>query len=582
MGSSRFPGKMMREIAGKPLIWHVIHRLRQARRVTRIILATSDRPEDDALAAYAAGLVDTVVRGPEQNVLRRFVMALAHTDADLILRITGDAPLIDPGLIDRLIDALERSGADFAVTSGPGSDCGIDPITRRALLRIATERADHPAAIEHVTGYLAVDPGFASRCVVPVERENRFIEGARFSIDTPTDLAFIEAIYRRLGAPAGEAQFLDVLRLLRAEPELLAMNRHVRQRGAGEKPPAVLIRCDGGHEVGLGHVVRCLAIASALRDHFGAAVTFLLGGDAAALDLVRAEAFPVIDAQSRARDVRGLAAGLAAAAPDVLLMDLRAGFDTSEIAAIRDAGCALAVLDDASDRRLHADLGFFFPPSATALDWRGARGEACIGFEWIPLRAQFSPPPARRRTEPKLALIVAGGSDPTGIGRRWLESAARVLPHSWQIAIAIGAAAAADARLDDLVRNSGGRVAVYRQVSDMAGLMARAELSLASFGMTAYELASIGVPMLLLCLSEDHCRSAAALAEKQAARVLGLAPAVADPELDRAVAELAADAAGRDAMSRNARALVDGLGARRIAKRIAALASRQVTRAGRA
>jgi spore coat polysaccharide biosynthesis protein SpsF len=570
MGSSRFPGKMLREIAGKPLIWHVIHRLRQCRTVTQIILATSDQSGDDGLAAYVQSLGIAVVRGSEKNVLQRFTMALKLTDADIILRVTGDSPLIDPALIDRLVAHLGKSGADYVLCSEPVSDCGIDPVARRALQRLITERADHPAAVEHVTGYFQVEPDFARREAIPVTGENRLVEGARFSVDTPADLAFMEAVYRRLGAVAGEAKFLDVLALLRAEPELLTINGHIRQRRASEKPLSVLIRCDGGHSIGLGHIVRCLAIAAILRDRFSAAVTFALGGDEAAFALVRGQAFPV-------HAIRGLepgaelAAVLARVLPDIALMDMRTPFDPAEIAATRDANRRLAVLDDGSARRLHADVSFF-PPSGALLDWSGARGERCIGFDWIPLREQFSPPPARNLSQPPLAIILSGGSDPTGIGRRFLSRAVHALPPDWQIGIVIGPAAVADKELEALVRRLGTRLTVHRRVSDMAGLMAKADLALAAFGMTAYELAAVGVPMLLLCLTDDHCRSAAALAERGAAYILGTAPDVADDAIDQALVQVSTDARLRAEMSRNAQHLVDGLGATRIADRIAALA----------
>ncbi len=570
MGSSRLPGKMLREIAGKPLIWHVIHRLRQCTGVAQIILATTDQRADDSLAAYAATLDIRVVRGPEQNVLQRFIMAVDLTDAAIILRVTGDSPLIDPLFIDRLIGALEHSGADYIGTSAPVSDCGIDPMTRAALMRLAAERADHPAAVEHVSGYFAVDPEFARRATLPVDAEDRHVEGARFSVDTPADLAFFEEIYRRLGVPAGTAEFRQVLALLRADPSLLEINTHVRQRRADEKPLSILIRCEGGHAIGLGHVVRCLAIAAELRDRFSAAVRFALGGDEAAFALVRAEAFPV-DAVTATPSSHALDSVLAASPPDLVLMDLRTPFDHAEIEAIRKAGSRIAVLDDSSDRRLHADISFFPPPGA-ALDWAGAMGERHIGFDWTALRRQFSPPPARRTRPQKLALILAGGSDPAGIGRRFLASAARALPPSWRIGMVIGAAAVEDDALEKLARALGSRLSLHRQVSDIAALMAEADLALASFGMTAYELAAVGVPTLLLCLSEDHRLSASFLAEEGAAEIAGIAQDVNDDTLDRAVARLARDEAARATLGRKAQGLVDGRGAGRIAAALAALA----------
>lgn len=575
MGSSRFPGKVLRDLAGKPLIWHVIYRLRQCARVTQIVLATSDQPDDDPLADFARSLSVDVVRGSEQNVLARFLLALERTEAPTILRITGDAPLIDPELIDRLIAALEESHADCVVTSAPVSDCGIDPMSREALLRLVAEHGDDPAAREHVAGYFALHPEFARRAVLSLEGEDRRVEGARLSVDTPADLAFIETIYRRLGAQAGDAKFTEVLALLRADPSLLAINAHVRQRRAEEKPLSIVIRCDGGHALGLGHVVRCLAIAAELRERFSAAVRFALGGDEAAFALVRAAAFP-IERMGTARGASSLANLAAATKPDLVLLDLRTPDDEAEIAALRRAGCRIAVLDDASPRRLAADCSFF-PPSAAALDWSKARGERHIGFEWIPLRRQFARAPLRHAGAEPRALILGGGSDPQHIGRRFLASAARALPASWRLDLVIGAAAAKDRSLDKLAGKLGARLTIHRNVSDMASLMAEADLALASFGMTAYELAAVGVPMLLLCLSEDHRFSASFLGDAGAAEIAGIAKEVTDAALDKAIARLAGDAARREQLGRRARALIDGQGAARIAERLAALARERET-----
>lgn len=569
MGSSRFPGKMLREIAGKPLIWHVIHRLRQCRTVSQIILATSDNRTDDSLAAYVQSLGIAVVRGPEQNVLQRFALALPLTGAETLLRITGDSPLIDPSLIDRLVTALQHDGGDYVTLATPVSDCGIDPVSRRALLRLLAERAEHPVAVEHVTGYFGIDPGFAQRVILSLGDENRLVDGARFSIDTPADLAFMEEIYRRLGAAAGDAPFLDALELLRADPDLMSINAHIRQRRADEKPLSVVVRCDGGHDAGLGHVVRCLAIAATLRDRFSAAVTFALRGDAAAFALIRTQAFAVRSIAGVAPATE-LAAALDTTSPDIVLLDIPTPFDSAEIDAVRKKGCRLAILDDASDRRLHADIGFF-PPTGATLDWRGAVGKHLSGFEWIPLRPQFAPPPARRLGEPPMVLVTAGGSDPAGIGRRWIRTVARVLPSSWRVVLVLGAAATEDPSRQDLLRPLGDRVTVRHAVADMAYLMSQADLALASFGMTAYELAAVGVPMLLLCLSDDHLRSAKELEAAGAARILGLASEATDDALDQALIDLCADRRARDRMSRLARQLVDGHGARRIAEQIAAL-----------
>ena len=567
MGSSRFPGKMLADLAGRPVLWHVVHRLRRSAAVSEIILATSDAPGDDALAAAAREMDVAVVRGPEANVLQRFALALERTAAPVILRICGDSVLIDPGLIDRLVRLLESGAGDYPRVTTPCSDCGIDAISRRLLERIIREKADDPVAVEHVTGYLGVDPGFGVAAELALPGEDRHLPGARFSIDTPADLEFMRALHREMNVPAGEIDFLAAIAFLKTRPGLLDINAHVRQRRADETAPAVVIRCDASPALGLGHLVRCLAVAAALRDRCSAAVTFALGGDPALAALVREQAFPVTAISGRAPAAE-LAAVLAGTGAGAVLLDLRTPYDAAEIAAVRAAGCRLAVLDDGGERRLAADLAFY-PPSGRDLDWSGARGERLAGWEWLALRPQFSPPPPWRPAEPPLALILAGGSDPHRLRIRLLAAAAEALPAGWRIVLVLGRGTAPDAAFDALAVPLGDRLTLLRDVADMAGLMATASLAVSAFGGTAYELAAMGVPAILLGLDADHVRSASFLAATGAVRCPGDAAGVDGAALRREIAILAADPGERARMSAAGRALIDGQGARRIAERLA-------------
>ena len=367
-----------------------------------------------------------------------------------------------------------------------------------------------------------------------------------------------------MNVAAGEIGFVAAVAFLKSHPELLEINAHVRQRRGDERAPVVVIRCDAGHALGLGHLVRCLAVAAVLRDRFAAAVTFALGGDPALAAAVREQAFPVTLLPGRDR-AGELAAVLAATGADALLMDLRTPYDAAEIQAIRAAGCRFALLDDGGDRRLDADLAYY-PPSGLWLDWRGAHGQRFAGWDWLALRPQFSPPPPYRPTEPPVALILAGGSDPHGLGNRLLRIAAAALPAEWRLMLVLGRATVADPGFEALAARLGDRLTLVRDVTEMAALMAGASLALSVFGGTAYELAAVGVPTILLGLDADHARSAATLAEAGAALFAGIAAEVEDETLAAALAGLAADPGRRALLSATARTLIDGRGANRIAE----------------
>ena len=108
MGSSRLPGKVLMPLVGKPVLWHIIHRLRKSRTVDVIAIATSDRPDDDALVEFANREDIPLIRGPVDNVLLRYAKAAEELDPDVIVRVTGDAPLIDPATVDKLVEKLIR------------------------------------------------------------------------------------------------------------------------------------------------------------------------------------------------------------------------------------------------------------------------------------------------------------------------------------------------------------------------------------------------------------------------------------------------------------------------------------------
>lgn len=235
MGSSRLPGKVLMPVAGKPLLWHIIHRLRQCRTVDSVVVATSVESCDDAIAQFCADAGVVCVRGPLQNVLERYRLAALKTGARTLLRVTGDAPLIDPGLIDYLVHGLTKAGADF-VQLEAGALCaheGVDVFSRAALDWLTTQAADDGIAREHVTSYLKRRPDKVKTAYLPAYQPlARSHE--RLSIDMPEDLAFLRAVYARLKAPAGELPLAAVLQLLQDEPHYRKINAHIRQKPVTE------------------------------------------------------------------------------------------------------------------------------------------------------------------------------------------------------------------------------------------------------------------------------------------------------------------------------------------------------------
>src|SRR5262249_4251399 len=135
MGSTRLPGKVLRPIAGQPLLWHIVHRLRKSRLIDDVAVATTTDPRDDAIVEFGQKYGVAVVGGPEANVLARFALAAQATDADVIVRVSSDAPFIDAGFIDHLLAAMLAQRGDYVLMAEGAMTAheGVDPLTRRGL-----------------------------------------------------------------------------------------------------------------------------------------------------------------------------------------------------------------------------------------------------------------------------------------------------------------------------------------------------------------------------------------------------------------------------------------------------------------
>ena len=568
MGSTRLPGKVLMPLAGKPVLWHIIHRLRKCRTVDVIAIATSDRPGDDALVAFAKSEGVELVRGAEDDVLQRYAKAGEELDAGVIVRVTGDSPLLDPETLDRMVETLLLEGAEYCTAQAGVHSIheGFCTFTREALRRLLAEASDDPAAIEHVTAYFVAHPDKFRIARIPIGVEHRF-EGARLSVDTPADLRFFHELYRLLGVAAGEADMARVVRLLRDRPDLVAINGHVYQKKATDRSRKVLIRCDGDGRTGLGHVVRCLALAGELRDRHGCGVLFAMASGEPGWELVRQAGFPC-ERQDRPGEAAWIDAVMLRQRPDVMVLDLRNDLDPEQVASWRKSGLLMVVLDDPGPRRREADLSFFPPvPQIAEWDWSGFAGELCRGWEWVLLRPEFADAPAPPGNSPPRVLVTMGGSDPANFTLRALR-ALDDMPQKFETLVVVGPGFVHEAELGDFLAAARRLYRIERQVRDKASLMRGADLAVASFGVTAYELAATGVPAVHLCLSDDHARSASRFTEDGLALCCGVGEECSEARISRAVAELLAAPERREEMSRRARALLDGRGAARTAAKI--------------
>lgn len=217
-GSTRLPGKVLAEVAGRPMLGFLLDRLARLR-VDDLVVATSDLERDDPVAAVAAERHVDVVRGSEGDVLDRFLTALDAHPADVVVRITADCPLSDPDLISAAIDLRAQTGADYVSNSllrtfPVGLD--VEVVTATALRQAAAEATDAPER-EHVMPFVYRRP---ERYRLVALRCPDLLGDERWTVDTPADLERVRDIVARVPDPV-TAGWRDVLAVFgrHADPE---------------------------------------------------------------------------------------------------------------------------------------------------------------------------------------------------------------------------------------------------------------------------------------------------------------------------------------------------------------------------
>lgn len=230
-GSTRLPGKVLALVGDRPLFAWTIAALRAVPAIDLVVLATSDEPADDGLAAAAAGLA-LVHRGSARDVLARVWGAAAPHAPDFVVRATADNPFPDPEVVAAQVALCASGGFDYVGTSGYPLGIAAE-VARATALETAAREATAPPEREHVMPFLYDHP-------------DRFRIGSlpgpaltlhwRYTVDTPEDLAFARALAARIGHPP-PVRLRELEAIVAREPRLADLNAGVRQKHWQEVEP---------------------------------------------------------------------------------------------------------------------------------------------------------------------------------------------------------------------------------------------------------------------------------------------------------------------------------------------------------
>ncbi len=229
MGSSRLPGKVLLKAGGKTFLEHAFERLQMARTVDQCVVATTTENQDDVLSHFCKSRGWLSTRGPEQDVLTRYYQAARRFPADIIVRVTADCPLLDPDLIDQVVELLICGLPDLSYASNVleprhfprGLD--VEAFTFSALEE-AWSKANHPSDREHVTPFLRNHPENFPQNAIHAKQNSA---SHRWTLDTPEDQQLLTRI---LDCAPEPAPWKTILSLVETNPEWSELNAKIRQK----------------------------------------------------------------------------------------------------------------------------------------------------------------------------------------------------------------------------------------------------------------------------------------------------------------------------------------------------------------
>lgn len=225
VGSTRLPGKVIADVCGRPVLWHIADRLRHCRSLSGALIATSEGADCRPVRDVAAGYGLQCFSGSEQDLVDRLTRAAQSAGADAIVRVTADCPFVDPALVDRMVETYfsARGSVDCVVNYIPrtfphGLDLEVYPT---AFLEQLCQEISDEHDREWFPTYVTARPELFRICAVTHSTD---LSGLRWTVDYPEDLEFCRAVYTALWRDGGVFGMNDILQLLDREPSLVTIN----------------------------------------------------------------------------------------------------------------------------------------------------------------------------------------------------------------------------------------------------------------------------------------------------------------------------------------------------------------------
>ena len=301
----------------------------------------------------------------------------------------------------------------------------------------------------------------------------------------------------------------------------------------------ILFRCDGSVEIGMGHVVRCLALADHLRDSHDCSIQFAMRRSGLGIKKVK-ETYPVF--QSNEKDFNykeWLTDCIEKTKSKVLIMDMRDDLTRDQLKSIKKkTRIKVVTIDDPEDKRLEAGLAFYPPiPQLEKMNWNEFKGDLYVGWEFAILRKEFLIKyPKSNNAKPNI-LVSMGGTDENNMTELVINSLNKI-NENFKATIIVGVGYPYLNQLKYRLEEVQFEYELYQNPKNIAEVMSTTSCAIISFGQTAYELAALNIPALYLCLTNDHEDSAQLFIKEGIGQLLGIYSDVKHHEIVEAITHL--------------------------------------------
>ncbi len=499
LNSSRLPRKQLLPLAGAPMVEHIVRRLSDVSNIDEIVLATSadDYNRDLVVWAEDAGVSCYAHKGDVNDLVGRIDSVVKARNADILVYICGDSPLIEPSTIETLLTTLiSTPKADWTrMEELPAGQTYIHEgfaVYRRGFwdemvkAAVASFEKEHVGAVFHIlekvmpaaTAYAQEDPVYHS-----IDH--------RISVDTPSDYDFMCRIYDDWYAEHDAATTVDlrwVINRLHAEPGLRAINAHVRQKVVAEENCKIILFTQADGKTGLGHLRRMTVAAKQLQDHLAASVRIVILGEEQQLDWLN-----ILPHEWRSVGTMiDIFTELCEEAPFAMLLDFQALDEKllTTIEQVRGQGTKFIAIDAITDNDC---FDGYYVPCFYVADHHKAFLKERLAYGW----ASYLLHPLNRKKMCDQAgagnrlIVLTGSGDFYRLGQQWPAMLDAVLPQD----VAITWVQGPYAQTPDFTKVSAGRqFTVVKAPSDLPDLIEQHSIALSVYGVSFFECLQARLP----------------------------------------------------------------------------------------